>query len=60
LIATRRTVAAAAAAKLSTVVWTVDEAKWLEKARRFGIHAVITNDPAALTAAKRSGDLETI
>jgi glycerophosphoryl diester phosphodiesterase len=51
LIATRRIVAAATAGKLSTVVWTVDDPKWIGRATRSGVHAVITNDPAAMAAA---------
>lgn len=33
---------------LPVVVWTVDDAQWLARARALGIHAVITNNPAKL------------
>jgi len=49
LIATRRLVDLAAERDLRSVVWTVDDAKWLGRAERLGIHALITNDPAAMT-----------
>jgi len=31
---------------LPVVVWTVDDSKWIGRARSLGIHALITNDPA--------------
>lgn len=33
---------------LKTVVWTVDDPDWIERARRDGVHALITNDPALM------------
>lgn len=33
---------------LPVVVWTVDDVKWIRRARRFGIKALITNNPAAM------------
>ena len=33
---------------LHVAVWTVDDPAWLERARSFGIDALITNDPAKL------------
>ena len=50
LMATRRLVGLAAHKNLHPVVWTVDDPKWVSRAVRFGIHALITNDPAAMTA----------
>jgi glycerophosphoryl diester phosphodiesterase len=50
LIATQRLVALAAENDLRPVVWTVDEPKWLRRRTGFGIHAVITNDPALMAA----------
>ena len=50
LIATRRIVDLAAETTLRSVVWTVDDPKWMRRAVRFGIHALITNNPAAMTA----------
>lgn len=35
---------------LDVVVWTVDETKWLERARRLGIKSLITNNPANMLA----------
>lgn len=34
-------------------VWTVDKKIWLEKARKLGIGAVITNDPAEMLDARK-------
>lgn len=48
LIATRRLVGLAAEKDLRSVVWTVDDPKWLDRAERLGIDALITNDPAAM------------
>jgi glycerophosphoryl diester phosphodiesterase len=33
---------------LETVVWTVDDPQWLERARSLGIKALISNDPAKM------------
>jgi glycerophosphoryl diester phosphodiesterase len=33
---------------LKTIVWTVDDPGWIERARRHGVHALITNDPALM------------
>lgn len=33
---------------LETVVWTVDDPQWLERARSLGIKALISNDPATM------------
>ncbi|HEY0385233.1 MAG TPA: glycerophosphodiester phosphodiesterase family protein [Pyrinomonadaceae bacterium] len=49
-LASRRTVAAARAQGLPTVVWTVDAPAWVKRGRDFGIHAIITNKPAQLRA----------
>ena len=38
---------------LPVVVWTVDSQKWIRLAEVLGIHALITNDPAKLLAARR-------
>jgi glycerophosphoryl diester phosphodiesterase len=48
LLATRRNVAEAHVAGLPTVVWTVDNPAWVERAITYGVHAVITNDPARM------------
>ena len=51
LIATRRLLELAAESGLRPVVWTVDDPKWLRRRASFGIHAVITNNPAVMIAA---------
>lgn len=48
LLATRRVTEEAARRGMRTVVWTVDNPSWLARARRYGIHAVITNNPAIM------------
>jgi glycerophosphoryl diester phosphodiesterase family protein len=37
---------------LRVSVWTVDDAKWVERARLLKLHALFTNHPAKLLAAK--------
>ncbi|HKR11985.1 MAG TPA: glycerophosphodiester phosphodiesterase family protein [Pyrinomonadaceae bacterium] len=39
-------------ANLKVVTWTVDDPAWVSRARAHGIHALITNNPAALIAAR--------
>jgi glycerophosphoryl diester phosphodiesterase len=51
LIATRRLVDLAAENNLRSVVWTVDDPKWLRRRAEYGIHAVITNKPAEMLAS---------
>jgi glycerophosphoryl diester phosphodiesterase len=53
LIATRRLVELAAEKTLRSVVWTVDDPKWLRRAARSGIHALITNNPAVMLLGGR-------
>jgi glycerophosphoryl diester phosphodiesterase len=48
LMATRRLARLAAEKALRSVVWTVDDPKWIRRAVRSGIHALITNNPAAM------------
>jgi glycerophosphoryl diester phosphodiesterase len=50
-IATRSAVRLAIENDLPVVAWTVDDPKWIGRARRLGIHALITNKPALMTAA---------
>lgn len=40
-------------AGLRVVVWTVDDPAWVERARTLEVHALITNDPAALIQLNR-------
>jgi len=42
----------AARYNMKTTVWTVDTDAWVERAARYGIHALITNDPARLCAER--------
>lgn len=44
----KRLIQKARDAGLKVVTWTVDDPAWIERAREIGIHALITNDPAAL------------
>jgi glycerophosphoryl diester phosphodiesterase len=47
-IVTQKLVSAAAARDLPTVVWTVDDPRWLARARTLRIFALMTNDPARM------------
>jgi glycerophosphoryl diester phosphodiesterase len=38
---------------LPVVVWTVDNSKWIERARSLGLKALITNDPRKMVRACR-------
>jgi len=51
LMVNRRLVGLAAQKGLFPVVWTVDDPKWFRRATRLGIHAIITNNPAAMILA---------
>jgi glycerophosphoryl diester phosphodiesterase len=47
-LAGRRLTEQASRSQLEVVVWTVDDPKWLERARSRGVKALITNDPAGM------------
>ena len=47
-IATQKIVSAATAKDLPTVIWTVDDPRWLARARALRICALMTNDPAKM------------
>ncbi len=49
-LAGRRITAEAARRGMRTVVWTVDNPSWKARARRYGVHAIITNNPALMCA----------
>lgn len=49
-LARSRLVQKARLAGLRVVVWTVDDPKWIARARAIGVEALITNDPAAMLA----------
>ena len=51
-LARRRIVEQALSLNQRVVVWTVDNPAWLAKARTLEIHALITNNPARLLAAR--------
>jgi len=48
----RRIVEKARGANLKVVTWTVDDPAWVKHARTIDVHALITNDPSALIAAR--------
>lgn len=48
----KRLVEKARRADLNVVVWTVDDPAWVERARAYGVHALITNNPSALIKAR--------
>lgn len=52
VLASRRIVELAAERELRSVVWTVRDPKWVRRARSWGIHALITNNPAKLRGAR--------
>lgn len=56
LLATRRITAEAARLGMKTVVWTVDSPAWLKRAQTYGIHAVITNNPALMKSGRQDAD----
>lgn len=48
LLTTRRIIEQARERVMPVVVWTVDNPSWLERARRYRLRAVITNNPALM------------
>ncbi|HKC63194.1 MAG TPA: glycerophosphodiester phosphodiesterase family protein, partial [Pyrinomonadaceae bacterium] len=51
-LVTSNTVEHAARRGLKVVVWTVDNPAWIEPAMKDDIHAIITNNPAKLSARR--------
>ena len=51
-LANKRLVDKARLANLKVVTWTVDDPGWVSRAQTHGIDALITNNPAALIAAR--------
>lgn len=47
-LADDRTIESAHSAGLKVVIWTVDNPAWVARAKNQGVHALITNDPAAM------------
>jgi glycerophosphoryl diester phosphodiesterase len=54
-LAGHRVIENATQSQLAVVVWTVDNPKWIERARSWGIKALITNDPAAMLRYRSRG-----
>ena len=54
LLSTRGMIARARERDLTPVVWTVDDVKWLSRAERHGIHAIMTNNPGLMIAERRT------
>ena len=52
VLATRAAVELAGESCLTTVVWTVDDPGWRLRARKLGISALITNDPAKMLSCQ--------
>ena len=52
-LATKRAIDQAKNAGLAVVVWTVDDIAWVERALKFGIEALIANNPAPLVEARQ-------
>ncbi len=51
-LATEKFIRAAKASGFYVVTWTVDNPRWIQKALKIGIDALITNDPAKLIAER--------
>lgn len=52
LLVTPRIVRQARGEGLNVIAWTVDNPAWLETAKRLGVHAVISNNPPAMSAGR--------
>ena len=51
-LVTRKFVSLATEAGMPVTIWTADNPRWVKRCRKLGIGALITNDPAKLTAAR--------
>ncbi len=51
-LVTQNFAASAAKAGMPITIWTVDDTKWIERGRRLGVRALITNDPSKLVASR--------
>ncbi|HEY6186403.1 MAG TPA: glycerophosphodiester phosphodiesterase family protein [Pyrinomonadaceae bacterium] len=51
VLAGRRITEEAGRAGMRTIVWTVDNPSWIRRAKRYGVHAIITNNPALMRAS---------
>lgn len=52
-LVTRKFMKEVAKTGMSVTVWTADNPRWVKKAMRLGVTAIITNDPAKLLAKRR-------
>ena len=52
-LVTRKFMKEVAKTEMSVTVWTADNPRWVKKAMRLGVTAIITNDPAKLLAKRR-------
>jgi len=52
-LATKKLMKKAGKLGLPITIWTVDHPRWLKRAIKLGVNAVITNDPAPLIAKRR-------
>lgn len=52
-LATARTLEAALQYGMQTVVWTADHPSWIARAMKHDIYAIITNEPARLSARRK-------
>ena len=52
LVVTRNSVLSALELNLRPVIWTVDDSKWIRRAKLLGLHAIMTNNPAEMAAAR--------
>jgi len=51
-LVSKQVVAKALDVDMPVIAWTVDDAKWIERARALGIKAIITNDPERMIRAR--------
>jgi glycerophosphoryl diester phosphodiesterase len=57
-LASRRLTERAKREGLEIVVWTVDDPRWIARARALGIKALIANDPARMVQHRNAASLE--
>lgn len=53
LVARTKLIDLAIEKRLAPVIWTVDDSRWLARAERLGLHAIITNRPERFVAASK-------
>jgi glycerophosphoryl diester phosphodiesterase len=52
-LATRKLMKKAAKRNLRVIIWTADHPRWIRRALKLGLTAIITNDPARLIERRR-------